>query len=177
MARIFMPWKAPLLSMERVTDTFVTRSVDKLMDALLMSTAWQATMRSVQSLLETTPMVSGSVEVDAQGSAIGTTDVPTPPRPQGTGLAEGLYRLNYYLRTTTPGGASSAFQLTVGWIDGGVAQTLQSANVNGNTTTSLAQGSFVLHVDTDTKVTYAVSYASTPAGAAYDLFLDLEMLP
>lgn len=177
MARIFMPWTSPLLSLERLKSAFVIRAMDQLSSALLLSTAWQATLRTVQELLEAVPVVSGFVEVDAQGSAISTTNVPAPPRKNGTGLAEGTYRVSYYLRTVTPGGVSSSFQLTLGWTDGGVAQSMTSAALNGNTTTSVVQGSAYLHVDTDSAVTYAVTYASTPAGAEFSLFLDLEMLP
>lgn len=88
-----------------------------------------------------------------------------------------LYRVNYLLRVSQAAGVSSAMQLTVTWTQGGIVQTKTSANVNGNTTTSLDTGCFLVRPDAGTNVTYAISYASNPGGAAqFDYDLSAEAL-
>lgn len=177
MARIFVPSTVPLLDTTRLKEALVLKPVAAWVSAFLMAGPWQAMMRTIQEILEAVPVVSGSVEVGAQGSAIGTTDVPTPPRRQGTGLNEGLYRVNYYLRTTVPASVSSAFQLTIGWTNG-VAITASSAVLNGNTAASVVSGSIVVYADLDTHITYAVSYASVGVpDAQFMLQLSVEELP
>lgn len=74
-----------------------------------------------------------------------------------------LYRISFDLRISTPGGISSAAQVTIGWTEGSVAQTHVGANVNGNTTTSKDSDVFLIRPDAGTVVTYAVSYASAGA--------------
>lgn len=71
-----------------------------------------------------------------------------------------LYRISYALRVATAAGVSSAAQVTIGWTEGGIAQTRVGANVNGNTTTSKDTDVFLIRPDAGTVVTYAVSYAS-----------------
>lgn len=78
-----------------------------------------------------------------------------------------LYRVSYDLRISQAASVSSAAQVTIGWTEGGVAQTRVGQNVNGNTTTSKDTGATVFQIrpDAGTVITYAVSYASVGAPA------------
>lgn len=93
------------------------------------------------------------VQVSTQAAAIAANALVT-----STALP--LYRISYALRIAIPAGVSSAAQVTIGWTQGGVAQTRVGANVTGNTDTSNDSDVFLIRPDAGTVVTYAVSYAS-----------------
>jgi hypothetical protein len=80
-------------------------------------------------------------------------------------LAAGLYRVSWNGRVKTPAGATSSFQVTLGYTDGGVAQTFLGDVLNGNTTTTKESQSKVVRIDVGTAITYALAYASNPAAA------------
>lgn len=71
-----------------------------------------------------------------------------------------LYRVSYGLRVSQAAGVSSTATVTIGFTQGGVAQTYVGAAVTGNTTTSKQTDSFLIRPDAGTVVTYAVAYGS-----------------
>lgn len=75
-------------------------------------------------------------------------------------LQAGVYRLSYYTRITQAAGTSSALTIQFRWTDGGVAQTVTGAVINGNTTTTVQQDRLMLRVDRDTSIVYDTTYAS-----------------
>lgn len=97
------------------------------------------------------------VSVSAQSAAILATALVVS-------TAQPIYRVSYDLRIAIAAGVSSAAQVTIGWTQGGIAQTYTGANVNGNTTTSRDSGVVILRPDAGTVITYAASYASNAAG-------------
>ena len=117
-------------------------------------------------------VVRGVVDVSQRAAAVATTTMATPI------LTAGLYRLSWYVRVQVAAGVSSAVQATLGWTDGGVAQTWSGALVNGNLTTSGDADAILVRMDAGGGPTFAASYASNPAGAMrYRLNVVLEEVP
>jgi hypothetical protein len=109
------------------------------------------------------------VALTAQGASIAATNFAPGI------LAGGLYRVSYYARCTTAAGVSSGLIVTFGWTDGGVACTLDSANMTGNTTATTQSGTVLIRIDKGTAITYATTYASNAAGVMrYALSVVLE---
>jgi len=89
----------------------------------------------------------------------------------------GKYRYSHYLQCVTPGGVSSAFQVTLTWTVNGIVQTQVFGNVNGNLTTTHEGAEYTIRVDGGSPVSISVTYASNPAGAAtYDYSALLELV-
>lgn len=93
-----------------------------------------------------------------------TAVVGTTPFALGV-LSAGLYRVSWNARVKTPAGVASSFQVTIGYTDGGVAQTFVGTVLNGNTTTTKESQDEVLRIDLGTSITYALAYTSNPAAA------------
>lgn len=94
-----------------------------------------------------------------------------------TTTVAGLYRVNYTVKVTAADGVSSSVQITIGWLDGGIALTSVGTNVNGDTTASFGDLSKVIHADSGSTITIAASYASnTPAKMVYALRAIAELL-
>lgn len=120
--------------------------------------------------------VLASVNLTAQTAAIAATTLFTP-------TATGFYQLSFYLKITTPDGASSTLgAVTITYTDGvdSVAQSLvvalatqagASATTNTlNTTAAKLQGVATIYAKTAVAVQYAIAYASgTPATMAYEV--------
>jgi hypothetical protein len=91
-------------------------------------------------------------------------------------LAAGMYRVSWNARIKTPAGISSSLQITIGYLDGTVAQTFLGDLLNTNTTTTKESQSKVLRIDKGA-ITYALAYASNPAAAMVaDLDFVIESL-
>ena len=95
-----------------------------------------------------------------------------------THLVAGLYRLSYYAQVTQAASVSSSLTTQFQWTYNSVTQTLTSAAMTGNTTTTYQGLTFPLRVDYDTSVTYAGTYASSGAPAMqFSLDIALEAVP
>lgn len=81
-------------------------------------------------------------------------------------LTAGLYRVSWYLRITTAAGTSSSVTVTIGWTETAVPLTFSGPAVTGNTTSTVQSQTFLLRSDGAAPITYAVAYASNPAGIA-----------
>lgn len=123
----------------------------------LITRQWDALMREILAGLVAASTVIGSTILTAQAATITPTAVLTPP------LVAGLYRLSYYVRVTQAATTSSSVQVTLGWTDGGVSLTSSGAALTGNTTSTFQQNAVLAHVDADSAITYAASYASSGA--------------
>lgn len=74
-----------------------------------------------------------------------------------------LYRISYELRISQASGATSTATVTIGFTQGGIAQTYVGAALTTNTTTSKQTDSFLIRPDAGTVITVAVAYGSTGA--------------
>lgn len=111
------------------------------------------------------------VSLTEQSAGIGATDITN-----GT-LTAGLYTLKYYARVTRPGTVSSSLEIDIDWKDGAVTQTLSGTAIAGNTTTSLEQATYFLHIDGGSPVRYTAVYASAGATSMqYALYITLERI-
>lgn len=133
-------------------------------------------------------------QAQLQGPTRLTTVTPEDPENVATGtlpisttdaLASGEYRVTVYARITTPAGATSDLDVTIGWTDDGVSCTKTASDVQidwpitGNTTASTASFTVTFRSGQEpaTPITYAFVYNSTPAAAMfYDFDVVLELL-
>lgn len=106
-----------------------------------------ALLNAVVKVVKTTSVPAGTSAAVTTATAYQTT------RP-------GLFRVSYIIRVTRPATTSSALQVTIGWVSGGVAQTKAGASLTGNLITTYETDSFIVRADGLTDVTYAVSYGS-----------------
>lgn len=125
--------------------------------ALYIDARWVKYFSGESRAVEDRPERAVTVNLSAQEADIAVTAL-------GIGTVEpGVWRLSYTLRVTRAATTSSALQLTIGWTEGGVAQTQASANLTGNLTTTREGGTFILRVDSATNITYTVEYTSVGA--------------
>lgn len=90
-------------------------------------------------------------------------------------VSAGLYRVTTHLRITSPAGVSNSVQLSIGYTDGGVAQSQTGTAVTALSATALEGKTFVLHCDAASAISYSVAYASVPANTmVYRLDLAVE---
>jgi hypothetical protein len=124
---------------------------------------------SVVAPAANTPQFYPSVNLTAQNAAIGTTPIPLPA------LANGAYRISWYLRKTTADGTSSSVQLTISWTEGAVALSLSGAALATDAVTAVQSNSITILIDAATPISYSTTYASnTPGTMKYRLFILVE---
>jgi hypothetical protein len=149
-----IPISDPIARPKR-TDRFGQKQTDPLEGT--MSDPWvDYFSRMALTIQAAATRIHSATRVDV-GAAIGATDI------TGGVIKTGLYRLTYYTRVSRAAGTSSAVQVTLAWTDGGVPQSQTGALLNANTTTTLESRSFLIHIDANSPVTYAVAYASVGA--------------
>lgn len=127
---------------------------------LLVTPRWRAWLRDLRQevgltarAIPTSPVVGSS------------TSVPTTPIDGGT-LGAGLYAISWYLAVVTAAGVSSSAQVTISWIDHGVAKSYIGAVMNGNTSTTVQVSErLLIYSDGASPISYALAYTSVPAGA------------
>lgn len=89
--------------------------------------------------------------------------------------AAGLYRITYYMRCTVPAGVSSSLQVTFSWTDHGQAVSASGVAMTGNTVTTFQSGTLMVYNDAAIPLSYALAYASNPAGVAeFSFYLTVE---
>ena len=136
-----------------------------------MTSAWQKWFGDLAASVGTIPSIINRVSLSTQAASIAATNF------AGTTLAAGDYRATWYARITRAGTVSSTLTVTLGWTDGGVAQSYAGAAMTGNTTTTVQSGTFMLRSGAATSITYATTYGSVGATAMqYALDLTLEKL-
>lgn len=125
--------------------------------------AWQILVDGFQQA----PTVA-LIDATGQAAAIATTNAVVT-------TAAGTYRVSYALAKTIVDGAASSTTVTIGWTENGVAKTHSFAAFTTDTTTAVDSGTWTLHADGNTPITYAVAYSSTTPGKMhFDLHLPVE---
>lgn len=138
-----------------------------------MSQDYQNWFLTLLSKTQAGNTVVGTVNLTGQSASIATTTVPG-----AAGLSAGQFQVSYYLRVTTVAGVSSSAVLTLTYTNGAVLQTITSATVNGNTTTSTANDVLLVKSDAAAGFSYAVTYASNPATVMkFELLIKVMQIP
>jgi hypothetical protein len=115
--------------------------------------------------------VSNSLTLVGQNAAIATTTLTLPS------LQNGTYRINWYIRITSPDGAGSSVQLTLGWTETAQPLTDTFPAVTGDSVATIASGSVFAQVDQNTALTYSTTYSSTtPNKMQYRLTITVESI-
>lgn len=123
---------------------------------LLFTQPWVKWFEAIRSLFDQTFGQVAKSDLAAQGAAVTTT-------PVLANAVAGLYRVTYYVRVSRAASTSSSVQVTLGWTDGGVAQTFVGTALTGNTTATQESRSVLVRADNATNITVAVAYASVGA--------------
>lgn len=105
------------------------------------------TIQQMVGLLTTTTLTNQSSTVTA--AVLG-----------GSTLSTGLYRVTYTARITQAATTSSSLTIKFAWTAGGVACSQTAAAITGNTTSTVQTGTLLVAVDTNTSITYTLTYAS-----------------
>lgn len=125
---------------------------------------------SLTGRIQASPNLQSPATIAASSSAVGIT-------PLAASISGGSYRLTYYARIITPASVSSSLTVTIGWTDGGIAQSFSFPAITGNTTTTTDSQTRVVRADQATSLTYAIGYASVGGTAMqYDLVIGREAL-
>lgn len=123
---------------------------------------------SFTARVDTSPSRTKTVDLAAQGAAIGTTAIGSPS-------ATGLYRVSVYQRITTVAGVSSSLTTTIAWTESGVACSQAGAALTGNLTTTTGSFTLLIRADAATPISYSTAYASNAAGVMkYRISITLE---
>lgn len=133
---------------------------------------WLRWFGSLGTQIAANPSRVTTVLTTAQSASIPTTAIGTDPLPGGA------YRLNGYVRVTSPALTSSSVSVSIGWTDGGVScsRTLIAA-VTGNTVDANGGGVEPISIDASTPISYSTTYASNGANEmVYALTIVLESL-
>lgn len=94
-----------------------------------------------------------------------------------TTLSAGRYRVSYYMRKTVPDGVNSSLTMTIGWTEGGQAQTKSAAALTTDTVLAEQDNTAFLRVDGNTDITFAIAYASNTPGLmkyVYDVSVEQQ---
>lgn len=111
-----------------------------------------------------------SVALTGQTASIGSTNIEM----NGGVVPAGLYRLTYYLLTTTQG-TSGTVTATFGWRDV-VTRSVTSATVTFGTLAAPATGTVIIQANGSANVTYLTSVTASVGGPQYSLQITLERL-
>lgn len=126
---------------------------------LVLGFEWQRYFGAVKQAVDEKPSRRTAVSLTDQHTSLGTTALPI-------GLIKpGVWRISVTVRVTTADGVSSAIQVSLGWTEGGVAQSESTTNLVGDSTTTREGKTFIIRADADTPITYSSVYASNTADA------------
>ena len=129
-----------------------------------VATKW---LQSISDGVQSSPSSISPQSLTTQSASIGVT-----PIPLGS-VNQGLYRLTYYFRITSPG-TTSSLSVSFGWTDGGVACAKTSAAVTTNTTNTTDSNTYMIRSDAALPITYSTTYASTGPAMVYALYVVVE---
>lgn len=138
---------------------------------LLFTQPWVKWFETIRALFDQTFGQVAASDLTAQGAAVTTT-------PVLANAAAGVYRVSFYVRVSRAATTSSSVQVTIGWTDGGVAQTFVGTALTGNTTTTQESRSVLVRADNGTNITMAVAYGSVGATSMlYESYVVVEEAP
>lgn len=122
-------------------------------------------------LLNAAQRVAPALTLEGQSAAIGLSTLPLPA------LANGTYRVDWYIRVTVPDGAGSSVALTVGFTESAIAFTEAFPAITGDTITAFGNGTMFVVLDQNAAITYQTAYSSTtPNKMQYRLTLVVEQV-
>jgi hypothetical protein len=100
----------------------------------------------------------------------------TTPLPMGT-LSTGIYRVNVYVRVTTPDGVGSSVQPFVQFIDDGVTCTMDGPALTADAIDAPLSTTFLVSVDQPGPISFGTNYSSTtPNLMQYKAVVSVERL-
>lgn len=127
-----------------------------------ISTFFRQWLLIVTNLLQAAIAVQGTPFSQTINAALLTTTICRTTQ-------AGLYQVMVYGRVTVPDGVASSFQVTIGWLEHGVALTRALTLVNGDLVTSQDDAIRVIYADATSNITIASTYASTTANKMHAL--------
>ena len=144
-----------------------------------------ATYNSIATVSGGMPAEYATVDLTAQGAAIGSTRLYTVPI-----SGAGMYRISWYASVTTTAttssvlGGTKGFQIDFTDADDSVAKTSPTPAIapsqtnNSNTTASMVSGVITIYAKASTDINYAMDYTSVgvPSSMKYNLHVKLEKM-
>jgi hypothetical protein len=112
-----------------------------------------------------------SVALTAQTDTIGDTNLQV----NGGVAPAGMYRVSYYL-VTTSAGVSGTVKATFGWTDLAAARTQDSATITFGTLATPATGTIIVQADGIANITYATTVTAAVGSPEYALSITVERL-
>jgi hypothetical protein len=112
-----------------------------------------------------------SIALTSQSASIGATNIQV----DGGVAPAGLYRLSYYLVTTTAG-TSGTVSATFGWSDIAAARTSGTGNITFGTLASPAAGTVIIQANGVANITYLTTVTAAVGSPVYALNVTLERL-
>jgi hypothetical protein len=135
----------------------------------LMTAPWVTWFTQLTTDLDAAPERLDSVTVTGQTASISPTALDVGS------LSQGLYRVTWRARITQAATVSSSLVVTVGYTESAITMSESGTAITGNTTSTVASGSFLVAVDQGTPITFSTTYASTGASVmAYTLTIVAE---
>lgn len=128
--------------------------------------------------IEQVPSVAGGTVPVLQLTGVNVQNAAYPLTPLTLGsLNAGIYRLNVYLRVTTPDGAASSVQPFVSFLDDGVTCTITGTALTSNAINLPSGQSFILNVDQPGPISFGTNYSSTtPNQMVYKAVVAVERI-
>lgn len=115
--------------------------------------------------------IYATVSSTGQSASIGTADLQVG----GSIAPAGLYKLTYYLVTTTAG-TSGTIKATFGWTDPGAARTVDSATITFGTLATPATGEVYIQADGVNNITYSTTVTAAVGSPVYAIYIALQRL-
>lgn len=114
-------------------------------------------------VLQSAARVAAQLVLKDLSAALGLTPI------GADALGSGHYIVHYYLHVLTPASVSSQVQVTISWVDAGVAMSRTGVLVNGNLITSHDEDSFPLDADNAPAIEISTTYAAVGTPMHYKL--------
>lgn len=136
---------------------------------------WQSDASgNISASIPTSEQTASNVDLTAQVANVSTSTLLTP-------TASVLFRISAYIMLTSVGTTSTLPSVVLSWTDtdNSVSQsiTLTASSPSGNTTTTFAQGTFVINAKTAVAIQYATTgYASSGSAMQYALHIRIEQI-
>lgn len=137
----------------------------------ITGTATAARVATLQDLTQTLVGRAASVALTAQSASIGSTNIQV----NGGVAPAGLYRLSYYLVTTTAG-TSGTVSATFGWSDLAAARTSVSATDTFGSLAAPVTGTVIIQANGVANITYLTTVTAAVGSPVYALNVTLERL-
>lgn len=126
---------------------------------------------SITILQDGTSPKKASIALTSQSASIGATNIQV----DGGVAPAGLYRLSYYLVTTTAG-TSGTVSATFSWSDIAAARTSGTGNITFGTLASPAAGTVIIQANGVANITYLTTVTAAVGSPVYALNVTLEKL-